>query len=55
MKTFKSTRNQFVDGEFVGKDKTIEVEEDRVKYLIHRGYLVEAEAPKKTAKSKAAK
>ncbi|QFU04585.1 hypothetical protein FIU82_06085 [Pseudoalteromonas sp. THAF3] len=50
---FKSTRDQVVDGAHVGKGDTVEVDAERVSYLIDRGYLVE-EAPKK-AKSKSAK
>jgi len=56
MTKFKSTRDQVVDGKSVKAGATIEVEADRVKYLVARGYLVKAEeAPKKsTSKSKKA-
>ena len=57
MATFVSKRDQFVDGNAVKEGEKVTVDADRVKYLVSRGFLVEAEekAPaKKTTKSKQA-
>lgn len=56
MKTFLSTRNQFVNGEPVKLNDTVQADPEKVAYLIARGFLVEAEEKptrKKTTRRKA--
>lgn len=43
MKTFISTRNQFVNDEPVKPNDTVKADPERVAYLIARGFLVEVE------------
>lgn len=43
MKTFTSTRNQFVNGEPVKLNDTVQADPEKVAYLIARGFLVETD------------
>jgi len=51
MKTYTSTRNQFVNGEAVALNNTVEADPEKVVYLIARGFLVETQ-PKPKANRK---
>ena len=51
MKTYTSTRNQFVNGEAVALNDTVQADPEKVAYLIARGFLVETQPkPKATRK-----
>jgi len=51
MKTYTSTRNQFVNGEAVALNDTVQADPEKVAYLIARGFLVETQ-PKPKANRK---
>lgn len=50
-KHFKNTRDQFIDGQAFQAGDVVEIEADRVTYLIAAGFLEETEAPKKGGKA----
>lgn len=49
-KFFKNTRDQFIDGVPYKNGDTVEIEQNRVEYLVAAGFLVETTAPKKANK-----
>lgn len=55
MAKFKSTRDQLVDGKHVKTGESVEVDAERVTYLVTRGYLVEVEETAKKSTKKSSK
>ena len=49
-KFFKNTRDQFIDGEPFKAGDVVEIEAERVAYLVAAGFLEETTAPQKSNK-----